>query len=219
MSTTKPPGQMIDSSPWQGTVLGELAGEGSVLLFPKKSILIAEGDEGSSLYLILSGRVKVYTSDAAGKELVICTCEAGDILGEMTLDDGPRSASVVAMEPTRCAVVPMRRLKERLQADPDLAMELIRLLIQRNRRVTAKARDLALANVYSRVVHLLNGLAENSEAGQMVVSERLSQQDIADRVGSSRDMVNRIFKELVKGGYLEVDRRSIVIRKKLPADW
>ena len=219
MSAARPPGQMIDASPWQGTVLGELAGEGSVLLFPKKSILIAEGDEGSSLYLILSGRVKVYTSDAAGKELVICTCEAGDILGEMTLDDGPRSASVVAMEPTRCAVVPMRRLKERLQADPDLAMELIRLLIQRNRRVTAKARDLALANVYSRVAHLLSGLAQRNEAGQMVVSERLSQQDIADRVGASRDMVSRIFKDLTTGGYVTVADRQITINRKPPARW
>jgi CRP/FNR family transcriptional regulator, cyclic AMP receptor protein len=206
-------------APWAGTAFGELANEGSVLSFPKKSILITEGDEGNSLYLILSGRVKVYASDTSGKELVICTCEAGDILGEMTLDGGPRSASVVALEPTRCAVIPMRRLKERLQQDPDLAIELIQLLIRRNRRVTAKARDLALANVYSRIAHLLTGLAIQDASGHMVVSERLSQQDIADRVGSSRDMVNRVFKELVKGGYLEVDRRSIILRKKLPADW
>lgn len=212
-------GPILDTAPWVNTVLGELAREGSVLLFPKKSILITEGDEANSLYLILSGRVKVYTSDASGKELVMCMCEAGDILGEMTLDGGPRSASVAAMEPTRCAVIPMRRLKERLHESPDLAMELINLLIQRGRRATKTAKDLALANVYNRVVSLLTGLAESSEAGCMVVSERLSQQDIADRVGSSRDMVNRIFKELIKGGYLDVDHRTIIIKKKLPSDW
>lgn len=210
---------LFDATPWEGTVLGEIAREGSVLRFPKKSILITEGDEGSSLYLILSGRVKVYTSDASGKELVMCMCEAGDILGEMALDGGPRSASVTAMEPTRCAVIPLRQLKARLHENPDLAMELIKLLIQRGRRATKTAKDLALANVYSRVINLLTGLAEKDENGHMVVSDHLSQQDIADRVGSSRDMVNRIFKELIKGGYLEVDRRIIVIKRKLPADW
>lgn len=187
--------------------------------FPKKSILITEGDEGSSLYLILSGRVKVYTSDASGKELVLCMCEAGDILGEMALDGGPRSASVSAMEPTRCAVIPKRQFKARLHENPDLAMELIKLLIQRGRRSTKTAKDLALANVYSRVTNLLTSLAKTNESGQMVVSGHLSQQDIADRVGSSRDMVNRIFKELIKGDYLEVDRRTIVIKRKFPTDW
>lgn len=214
-----PSTNLPDHRHWEGTVLGELAKEGSVRLFPKKSILITEGDEGNSLYLIVSGRVKVYTSDASGKELVISICEAGDILGEMALDGGPRSASVEAMEPTRCAVIPHSQLRARIRENPDLAMELIKLLIQRNRRVTTTAKDLALANVYSRVIHLLTSLAVKDEAGQMLVGERLSQQDIADRVGSSRDMVNRIFKELVKGGYLEVDRRSILIRKKLPSNW
>lgn len=209
----------FDNTPWEGTVLGELAREGNVIRFPKKSILITEGDEGTSLYLILSGRVKVYTSDASGKELVLCMCEAGDILGEMALDGGPRSASVAAMEPTRCAVIPMRQFKARLHENPDLAMELIKLLIQRGRRSTKTAKDLALANVYSRVINLLTSLAEVNESGQMVISGHLSQQDIADRVGSSRDMVNRIFKELIKGDYLEVDRRTIVIKRKFPTDW
>jgi len=207
------------SRPWEDTVLGKLARDGSVRLFPKKSILINEGDEGGSLYLILSGRVKVYTSDASGKELVISICEAGEILGEMGLDGGVRSASVEAMEPTRCAVILMSQLKARLREDPDLGMELIQLLIQRNRRVTTTAKDLALANVYSRVTHLLNSLAVKDASGQIVVGERLSQQDIADRVGSSRDMVNRIFKELTKGGYLNSDRRTITISKKLPSNW
>lgn len=213
------PTPFLEVGPWEGTVLGEFAKKGSVRLFQKKSILITEGDEGNSLYLILSGRVKVYASDASGKELVMAICEAGDILGEMGLDGGPRSASVVAMEPTRCAVIPLSQFKVRLRENPDLAMELIKLLIQRGRRATKAAKDLALANVYSRVIHLLTNMAVKGEDGQMVVSERLSQQDIADRVGSSRDMVNRIFKELVKGGYLEVDRRSIIIRKKFPFDW
>jgi CRP/FNR family cyclic AMP-dependent transcriptional regulator len=78
---------------------------------------------------------------------------------------------------------------------------------------------LALSNVYGRVTDLLTRLAVKGEHGQTIVSERLSQQDIADRVGSSRDMVSRIFKELVKGDYLEVSRRSIIIKKTLPSSW
>ena len=215
----KQPTQTSDTSHWEGTVLGELVAEGSILHFPKKAILIHEGDEGGQLFLILSGRVKVYTSDASGKELVMCLCEAGDILGEMALDGGPRSASVAATEPTRCAAIPMSRLKERLREDPDLAMELIKVLIQRGRRTTKTAKSLALVNVYSRVTQLLTSLAQDNGSGTLVVSERLSQQDIAYRVGSSRDMVSRIFKELTKGGYLEVDRRTIAIKRKLPDGW
>jgi CRP/FNR family cyclic AMP-dependent transcriptional regulator len=204
---------------WDGTILGELAREAPLLTFAARAILMSEGDVSNSLYLVVAGRVKVFTSDAAGRELVLNVLGAGEILGEMAVDGGTRSASVMAVEPTRCAVIPLARLLARLREQPELALELNQVLIQRLRKVTQIATDLALSNVYNRVISLLLSLAESTESGQLVVAERLSQQDIANRVGASRDMVSRVFKELVKGGYLVVDHRVIVIKRKPPLDW
>jgi cAMP-binding proteins - catabolite gene activator and regulatory subunit of cAMP-dependent protein kinases len=204
---------------WDDTILGELAREAPLLTFAARAILMSEGDVSNSLYLVVAGRVKVFTSDAAGRELVLNVLGAGEILGEMAVDGGTRSASVMAVEPTRCAVIPLARLLARLREQPELALELNQVLIQRLRKVTQIATDLALSNVYNRVISLLLSLAESTESGQFVVAERLSQQDIANRVGASRDMVSRVFKELVKGGYLVVDHRVIVIKRKPPLDW
>jgi CRP/FNR family cyclic AMP-dependent transcriptional regulator len=201
------------------TSLADLLGEGATRTFSKKSLLISEGDPGSAMYLILTGRVKVYTGDDNGKELVLDYCGPGEIIGEMAMDGGPRCASVVAEELTRCALIPLASLRERLKTDPGMALEIIDLLIQRARIATRRAKELALANVYNRVTRLLCELADSDAQGHLVVREPISQKNIADRVGSSRDMVNRVFKELTKGGYLAVDGRNITILKKLPAEW
>lgn len=203
----------------EAPVLGVLAREGTVHAYPKRTILISEGDEGHSLYLILSGRVKVYTGDASGKELVMAYSGPGEIVGEMSLDGGLRCASVITMEPTRCAVISHAHFRERMHQDPELAMALIMLLIARSRTATRRAKEMALASVYHRVIHLLTEASEADGQGSRRVTERLSQQEIADRVGASRDMVSRIFKDLIKGGYIEVERRAIRLCKKLPENW
>lgn len=199
--------------------LADLMGEGALRTFPKKTVLMQEGDAGSVMYLVLSGRVKVYTGDDNGKELVLDYCGPGEIVGEMAMDGGPRCASVVAEETTRCALIPLTSLRERLITDPELSTRIIDLLIQRARFATKRAKDLALANVYNRVTSLITGLAAIDDQGRLVVQEPLSQKNIADRIGCSRDMVNRVFKELTKGGYVAVDGRNITILKKLPAAW
>jgi CRP/FNR family cyclic AMP-dependent transcriptional regulator len=215
---------MLDSSPNHSHPdfgpLSALLGQGTVQSYPKKAILITEGDVGNSAYLILTGRLKVYSSDDQGKELTIAFCGPGELVGEMAIDGSRRSASVIAVEPTRCEVIPHQRLRELITADPDLASRLIHLLIGRSRSATQTAKELALENVYCRVARLLNEMAEEAdEKGHREVPGRLSQQDIADRVGSSRDMVNRIFKELSQGGYIEANRQRIVLLKSLPARW
>lgn len=201
------------------SALTRLAGEAVVRGYPRKTRIINEGDQGGFLYLVQSGRVKVFTGDDHGKELVLDYCGPGEIIGEMAMDGGPRCASVVAEEETRCLVIPHVKLREWLRDDPMLAVEIIELLIQRARIATRRAKELALANVYNRVTRLLMDLADIDEAGRLKVREPLSQKNIADRIGCSRDMVNRVFKELTKGGYLLVDRRDITILKKFPAEW
>lgn len=205
--------------PVDDPLFNEIVNEGVVRSYPKKAILISEGEEGNSVFLVLSGRLKILTSDESGKELVLAFCGPGDIVGEMALDGAKRCATVVAAETSRCVVIAHERFKRRIQSDPDLAMRVITRLIRRSRTATKAAKDLALASVYSRVVRLLDELAAPAANGVRVISEKLSQQDIAHRVGSSRDMVNKVFKELIRGGYLEINNREIVLRRTLPAHW
>ena len=198
--------------------LNALATSAIARRFPKNTVLINEGEEGGSLFIVLSGRVKVYASNEAGKQIVIDFHGPGECVGEMSIDGSPRSASVITTEPTTCAIVSREQFREFLNQHPDFALFLIGKLIQRARRTTDNVKSLALSDVYGRLVRLLNALAREVD-GRRVVAEKLTQQDIAERVGSSRDMISRLMKDLVAGGYLAVEDRTIVIRKRLPAAW
>lgn len=195
-----------------------LADTGVTRHFPKRTRFIAEGDAGTSIYVILSGRVKVFTSDMDGKEFLFGTYERGTILGEMALDGQPRSASVEALTDVQCAIVPIDELRRKIAGDPDFTMELIRTLIQRSRNTTTFSRRLALDSAYQRLVALLDSLAVEQD-GVRVIAEPLSQQAIGDRIGTSRDMVSKLFKELVKGEYLRHENRRITLLRALPARW
>jgi CRP/FNR family cyclic AMP-dependent transcriptional regulator len=136
----------------------------------------------------------------------------------MSLDGSPRSASVMTVEPTTCAVVNRSSFREFLLAHPEFAMNLIEKLIQRVRATTENVKSLALSDVYGRLVKLLLALAVERE-GRIIVPERLTQQDIAERVGASRDMISRLLKDLVAGGYLVIQNHMITILKKPPHGW
>lgn len=197
----------------------DLARGGQVRSLARNTVFIHEGEKGDSLYVILSGRVKVFVADADGREMVLDFHGPGDYVGEMSLDGRPRSASVMAVEPTVCSVLTRDALRAAIVAHPDLAMNLICTLIERARTATENVRNLALMDVYGRVARLLLSLAVDQADGKMVVPERLTQQDIADRVGASRDMVSRIFKDLTTGGYVTVVDRQITINRKPPSRW
>ena len=162
--------------------------------------------------------MKVYASNAAGREVVIAFHGPGEYVGEMSLDGSPRSASVMtsSRRPARWSIA--RSFREFLLAHPDFALHLIEKLIQRVRLTTENVKSLALSDVYGRLVKLLLTLAVERD-GQLVVPEKLTQQDIAERVGASRDMISRLLKDLVAGGYLAVQDRTITILKKPPPGW
>jgi CRP/FNR family transcriptional regulator, cyclic AMP receptor protein len=205
-------------APLQPETLRAIAATGVVRSFPRNTVLINEGDLGDALYVILSGRVKVFSSNEAGREFVIDFHKAGEYVGEMTLDGEPRSASVMTVESTTCAVVNRTQFRDFILAHPDFAMHLIERLIHRVRVTTGNLKSLALSDVYGRLVRLLNALAKDVD-GRQVVPEKLTQQEIADRVGASRDMIGKLLKDLVAGGYLGVGERTISILKKLPTGW
>lgn len=197
----------------------ELAARGQLRSFPKNAVIINEGDRGESLFVILSGRVKVYVSDDDGREMILDHHGPGDYVGEMSLDGKPRSASVMTLEPTSCSVITRDELRAAIADNPDIAMGLISTLIERARIATDNVKNLALMDVYGRVARLLLQIAKEDGNGKLVVPERMTQQDIADRVGASRDMISRIFKDLTIGGYVTVDNRIITIHRKPPARW
>jgi CRP/FNR family cyclic AMP-dependent transcriptional regulator len=213
-----PDNETASSPPLRDDVLQTIAASGVVRSFPKQTVLIHEGDVGDSLYIILSGRVRVYASNAAGREVVLNFHGAGEYVGEMSLDGAPRSASVLTMEPTTCAIVNRAQLRDFIAANPEFAQHLIHTLIRRARSATENVKSLALSDVYGRLVRLINALAVE-QGENRVVNERLTQQDIADRVGASRDMIGKLMKDLVGGGYLTVEDRQITIIKKLPPGW
>jgi CRP/FNR family cyclic AMP-dependent transcriptional regulator len=186
--------------------------------FPKNTIILNEGDQTDSLYIILSGRVKVFLANEEGKEIVLDTQGPGEYFGEMVLDEGPRSASVMTLEPCRFQLIPKDDVKALMQSHPDFAMHLVRKLIYRGRVLTEHVKSLALQNVYGRFAKLLNEMAVPQD-GKRVLQEKLSQQEMANRVGASREMINRIVKDLTTGGYISVDGQRIVIHKPLPANW
>ena len=205
-------------SPLAEATLDAIAAAGVVQSYPRNTVLIHEGDEGDSLFIVLSGRLKVYASNAAGREVVIDFHGPGEYVGEMSLDGSPRSASVVTVEPSTCAVVSRAQFREFVVAHPDFALHLIGKLIERARLATENIKSLALSDVYGRLVRLLTSLAVDDD-GRWMVPEKLTHQDIAERIGASRDMISRLMKDLTAGGYIAVEERTITLLRKLPQAW
>lgn len=198
--------------------LSALAAHAVAQTFPKGAVIINEGDLSDSIFIITSGRVKVFLHGRDGREAVLNVHGPGEYFGEMVLDEGPRSASVMTLETSKFLVISKAAFRSFLSANPEFAMKLINRLVGRVRALTENVGSLALLDVYGRVARLLLELAVEHD-GRLVVGERLTQKDIADRVGASREMVSRIFKDLVAGGYVEVEDRLIRIIRDLPPRW
>ncbi len=187
--------------------------------YAKNTLVICEGDRSDSLYIVLSGKVKVFLNDEEGKEVTLNIQGEGEYFGELAmLDDAPRSATVMTLEETRLAVVSKSAFDECLASNPKIALTVIRGLARRLRELTENVRSLALMDVYGRVAHTLLDLAEERD-GKLVVTQRLTQRDIASMVGASREMVSRILRDLTVGGYISSKNKVITINERLPSAW
>jgi CRP/FNR family cyclic AMP-dependent transcriptional regulator len=198
------------------SLLESMKSMGTTRTFRKDAILIHEGDRSSAVYIVLSGRVLAYASSDEGRDVVLAEYGPGEYFGELALDGGPRAASVRAAEPTSCCVIQALDLVDVLAMQPEFALHLVHKLSRMVRRTTEQVKSLALQDVYGRLARMLIELSDEADGGR-VVRLRLTQQDIADRVGSSREMVNRVLRDLVTGGYVSVDDGHYVIHRKLPA--
>jgi CRP/FNR family transcriptional regulator, cyclic AMP receptor protein len=199
-------------------LIEKMAALATTRTFGKNAIIVSEGDETDSLYIVLAGRAKVFVADENGRELQLNQIGPGEYFGEVTLDGGPRSASVMALEECRCAVVKRAELSAFLERNPEFARHLVRKLAHRVRLLTESVRSLALMDVYGRVARLLLELAEERD-GRLVVEESLTHRDIASRVGASREMISRIFSDLTDGGYVRKEDRHLIIMRKPPPRW
>jgi CRP/FNR family cyclic AMP-dependent transcriptional regulator len=186
----------------------------------KGTLLIQEGDFGDTLYVILHGRLRSFTVDAVtGRELTYGTYGPGEYLGEMGLDGGPRSASVIALEPSVCAMVRRVTLEQFIAENPAFAFELLAKVIRRARAATLSARQMALNDVYGRLRALLQALAHAQPDPARPIGERLTHQEIANRIGCTREMVSRVMRDLQIGGHLRQERGHITLLTPLPARW
>jgi CRP/FNR family transcriptional regulator, cyclic AMP receptor protein len=186
--------------------------------YPRNAVVISEGDEATSMFIIVTGSVKVYHTEADGKETILNSQGPGQHFGELALvDDAPRSASVMTQEPSRLLVLSKAAFRECLEESPEVGYHLVQALARQVRRLTETVNMMG-RDVYGRIRTLLESLAVERD-GMLVIEQPMTQQDIGNRIASSREMVSRVFKELKSGGYIEEQDKRIIIRKKLPLNW
>lgn len=197
----------------------QLCQHSTTRVYPANTILISEGDQSDSLYVILDGQVKVYVSDNLGKEVILNIMDPGEFFGELALlDNEPRSASVKTLTQAKIMIISKQDFKNSLSSNSKMIYKLINFLIRQIRTLTSNVKNLALLDVYGRVARVLLDLSHEVD-GKMVIDQRLTHQDIADMVGASREMVSRILKDLSRGGYITIKNKIFTINEKLPPGW
>ncbi len=185
--------------------------------YPKNAVVLTEGEMGDSLFMIQSGKVKVFIGDEDGREIILKILGPGDFFGEMSMiDKQPRSASVTTIEPASFMVLSHAAFERCVEQAPRIANMVMRVLATRVREADRKIGTLALMDVYGRVASTLLELSVYSN-GKLMVGEKLSQQDLANMVGASREMVNRLLKDLSERGFISIESKSItIINRELP---
>ena len=185
--------------------------------YPKNAVVLTEGEAGDSLFMIQSGKVKVFIGDEDGREIILKILGPGSFFGEMSMiDKQPRSASVTTLETSTFLVLQHAAFEKCVEQAPRIAQMVMQVLAQRVREADRKIGTLALMDVYGRVASTLLELAVYNN-GKLMVGEKLSQQDLANMVGASREMVNRILKDLSDRGFISIESKSItIINRELP---
>jgi CRP/FNR family transcriptional regulator, cyclic AMP receptor protein len=211
MSVTLPP----TASP----SLRALAARGVERVYRKGSVLITEGDFGDTIYIVLAGKLRAYSVGDDDREITYGYYGAGEYVGELGLDGGPRSVSVEAVEKTTVSIIARATLDRHLAEDPAFAFELIDKLIHRVRSLTTRTRDLALNDVYGRLAKLLDDTAQPQPDGTRLTADPLTHEQLAQHLGCSRAMVTRLLNDLARNGCLTVERQRYRLLRPLPPKW
>jgi CRP/FNR family cyclic AMP-dependent transcriptional regulator len=183
------------------------------------SVVFHQGDDSHAMYLVDAGKVKVYLSDDAGKETILGLLGSGDYFGELSLlDDAPRMATVEVLEDCGLLQLSQQHLLDCIRQSPELALNMLASMVKRLRTTSQTVGSLASLDVYGRVANVLMKYSHLGDDG-VRRTDPLTHQDIANMVGSSREMVSKILKELRVGGYISIEKKRILIRERLPARW
>ena len=192
-----------------------LSAQACHLSYVKNSIVIAEGDYSDSLYILRQGKIRIYISDNSGREMLLNELGAGDYFGDLSLiDQEPRSASAITACDCEVSVIKSEDFMQCLHDNPEMAVSLLQVLAKRLRAATNSQRQLALMDVYGRLKSTLLILSKKVN-GVCIVEPKPTQQELANMIGASREMVSRILKNLKADGYIETSKTSITIRKAL----
>jgi len=187
--------------------------------YARNSVIIAEGDQSDSLYIVNKGKVKIYISDADGREMQLKILEPGDYFGELALiDHKPRSASAITTCDSQLSVITSKDFLKCLAENHEMALIMLQVLTRRLRDATELQRQLGLMDVYGRLRLTLLASAEDGD-GIRKLEPKPTQQEIANKIGASREMVSRLLSDLKAHGYIEIHKTSIVIKKMLPEKW
>lgn len=187
--------------------------------YKKGELIVEQGKKSNALFIVLTGRARVFTCDSRGREVILATLQAGDHLGEMSLiDNEPHSATVRAEVQTDVLTLGRTEFAHCLPESTSLAHAVMRGLVQRLRQADRKIESLALMDVYGRVARSLLEFAAPDREGQMIIKDKISRQDIAKMVGASREMVSRVMKDLTERGLIEKRATGgMLIRERLGA--
>jgi CRP/FNR family transcriptional regulator, cyclic AMP receptor protein len=181
--------------------------------------IVSQDDNGDSLYVIMSGRVKVMMSGENGREVTLSILRHGESFGEMSLfDQAPRSASCLALEPVQMLVLSRDELLKHVQSHARTALNLLTEMARRLRRADQTIAQLALCDVNERLIHRLVGLAhDEGTAGPegFVVRRRPTQQELANMIGSCRETISRAYNQLARDGLIIARGRSLVVTQAL----
>ncbi len=200
--------------------LRDLARRGELRRYRKGTLLIQEGDFGQTLYIILEGQVRAFATGDKGREITYGEYGAGEYMGELSLDGGPRSASVETLKASLCAVITRQTLQQFIADVPEFAFELLAKVIRRARHATTNAKQMALLDVYGRLALLLEGLARPRPDGTRLIEPCPTQDDMRKRLGCSREMISKLLKGLKQGGWVRDDgNKTLVLMKALPPGW
>jgi len=187
--------------------------------FKRGEALVEQGQKSNALFILLTGRARVMTSDSRGREVILATLAQGDYLGEMSIiDNEPHSATVRAEVQTDVLMLGRAEFARCLTENASMSLVVMRGLVKRLRHADRKIESLALLDVYGRVAHALLDFAVSDAQGQQVIKDKISRQDLAKMVGASREMVSRVMKDLEERGFIEVlPSGATLLRDRLSA--
>jgi CRP/FNR family transcriptional regulator, cyclic AMP receptor protein len=199
-------------------ILADLARLGETRTWEPGATVVAEGDVADSLYIVHAGELRATVVGEGGRTVELNTLGAGEVFGELMLSGDLRAATVQVTVRARLTRVTRAEVERALAERPELALQLIHRLVQRVRTLTQTVSRLASVDVYGRLVGLFDTLAVD-DGSQRLVPGPMSQARIAERLGASKAMVNRLMQDLASGGYIAVSRDGIELLKKLPPRW